>query len=580
MPRVSPIHAALSLIRLPNRWDALLIPAVFGGLFLLAWGSYQMAAAYHVGEVIPIALDPRALPEYAARTVLRMAAAMVFSLLFTFVYATIAAKNRKAEQIMIPLLDVLQSVPILGFLSVTVMGFIWLFPGSLMGPEAAAIFAIFTSQAWNMAFSFYYSLRMIPKDLYEVASVFQLSGWQRFWKLEVPYAMPNLVWNTMMSVSGGWFFVVASEAISVAGQDILLPGIGSYIAVAIREQNLAAIGYAIATMLTVIVFYDQLVFRPLIAWSEQFKLELTEGEHPPSSWMLHALRRARLLRRVLAALAALWELTARAFSAFPAKPRFPWKVRIPRHRARLLDLLWGAALACVAVGSVVLLARFVLRKAGYPEIGQVFLLGLATALRVVILVAIASLVWVPVGVWIGLRPRLAQKVQPVALFLSAFPANLLFPLAVSAIAAYQLNPEIWLSPLMILGTQWYILFNVISGAAALPNDLKEVAANLGLRGWPLWRRLLLPAVFPAYITGGLTASGGAWNASVVSEVVTWGMTTLNATGIGAYIAQQTTAGDYPRVALGIAVMSLYVIALNRLLWNRLARYAQQRFALE
>lgn len=577
---ISSLGAFRSALDLPNRWDVVIMPSVFGLLFLVAWGTRQMAAPYDLGQPIPLSLDAGNLPEYALRTTLRMVAAMAVSIVFTLVYGSLAAKSRRAGQVLVPLLDVLQSVPILGFLSITVMGFIHLFPGSLLGPEAAAIFAIFTSQAWNMAFSFYHSLRMIPKELYHVADVFHLSAWQRFWKLEVPFAMPNLVWNAMMSVSGGWFFVVASEAISVSGYNIMLPGIGSYIALAIQEKNLAAIGYAILTMLAVILIYDQLMFRPLVAWSEKFKFEFSAAEETPRSWMLALLQRARLVPKLLTALAWLWELSLKMFRRIPAKPLSLFRIKVTRRRARWFDRLWAAFLVFAAIASIVVLTRFVLSEVSYGEIGQVFLLGLITAARVTVLIALASLIWVPAGVWIGSRPALAQQVQPAVLFLAAFPANLLFPLAVSFIATYHLNPEIWLSPLMILGTQWYILFNVIAGAAALPADLREAAANTGLSGALKWRRMILPGIFPAYVTGGITASGGAWNASVVSEVVSWGDTTLTASGIGAYIAAQTAAGDHPRVALGIAVMSLYVVLLNRTLWERLYRYARARFTLE
>lgn len=577
---ISSLGALRSSVELPNRWDVIIMPSVFGLLFMVAWATRQMAAPYDLGQPIPLSLDPGNLPEYALRTTLRMAAAMAASLGFTFVYGSLAAKSRRAGQVLIPLLDVLQSVPILGFLSITVMGFIRLFPGSLLGPEAAAIFAIFTSQAWNMAFSFYHSLRMIPKELYHVADVFHLSAWQRFWKLEVPFAMPNLVWNTMMSVSGGWFFVVASEAISVSGYNIMLPGIGSYIALAIQEKNLAAIGYAIVTMLAVILIYDQIMFRPLVAWSEKFKFEFSSSDEIPGSWMLALLQRARLTPKLLAIPAWLWETSLRIFRNVPAKPLSLFRIKVTRRRARGLDRMWAAFLVAAAIASIVVLTRFVLSEVSYAEIGRVFLLGLATAARVLVLIALASLIWVPAGVWIGSRPAAAQRAQPVVLFLAAFPANLLFPLAVSFVATYHLNPEIWVSPLMILGTQWYILFNVIAGAAALPADLREAAANVGLSGALKWRRMILPGIFPAYVTGGITASGGAWNASVVSEVVSWGDTTLTASGIGAYIAAQTMAGDHPRVALGIAVMSLYVVLLNRTLWERFYRFARERLTLE
>jgi NitT/TauT family transport system permease protein len=575
----SPGQIARAVLGAPNLWDMVVFPLVLATLFAVAWGTHQMAAPYQLGEVIPISLAPGHLPEYALRTTLRMVAAMGLSLVFTFVYASIAAKYRRAEMIMIPVLDILQSVPILGFLSLTVMGFIRLFPGSLLGPEAAAIFAIFTSQAWNMTFSFYHSLRMIPHDLRWAADSFQLSMWQRFWKLEVPYGLPNLIWNAMMSMSGGWFFVVASEAISVSNQSILLPGIGSYISVAIAHKDLTAIGYAILTMLVVILIYDQFLFRPLVAWSEKFKFELSGGQELPRSLVLDLIQRSRWLPRLLALPAAVWELSLRLFRRLPAVPLSALAFGV-RRRERLFNRVALLALGVGAVIAALALARFVLGNVSLREVGWVMVLGLITGLRVFILIVLATLVWVPVGVWIGMRPVLAARAQPIVLFLSAFPANLLFPLAVVVIARHHLNVEIWLSPLMILGTQWYILFNVIAGASSIPTDLKEAAANLGMAKWQLWRRLIIPAIFPAYITGGLTASGGAWNASVVTEVVNWGATTLSATGIGAYIAEQTTAGDHPRIALGIAVMSLYVVLLNRTLWSRLYGYAQQRLALE
>ena len=574
------LQSARNFLPLPNRWDIVVLPAILGLLFWLGWGVHAMKAPFALGETLPISLDPANLPGYALRTSLRMGAALLLSLAFTFVYATLAARSRRTERILIPVLDVLQSVPILGFLSITVMGFIQLFPGSLIGPEAAAIFAIFTSQAWNMTFSLYHSLRMVPKDLYQAADVFQLSAWQRYWKVEVPFALPNLLWNTMMSVSGGWFFVVASEAISVSGQSIMLPGIGSYIALAIREQDLTAIGYAIVAMLVVVLAGDQLVFRPLVAWAERFKYEQSAATVAPASWVLTLLRRTQFMRALIVLPTHLWEWSVWLFRRVPAKPFFRLRWKITRREARLLDRLWNVLLIVATTASIVFLARFVLRGANYAEIGHVFLLGLITAARVLVLLVLASLVWVPIGVWIGLRPALAQRLQPLALFLSAFPANLLFPLVVWWIVAGQLNPEIWLSPLMILGTQWYILFNVIAGASAIPADLREAAANLGLKGWALWRRLILPAIFPAYLTGGITASGGAWNASVVAEIASWGSTTLAATGLGAYIAEQTASGDHPRVALGIAVMSLYVVALNRLVWNRLYRIAERKLTLE
>ena len=560
----------------PNLWDLVALPMVFGALALLAWGGMAMGAHYRVGETLTISLDPWHLPEYALRTVLRMAAALAASLVFSLVYAAVAAKSRAAEKIMIPLLDILQSVPILGFLSITVTGFIALFPGRLLGVECAAIFAIFTSQAWNMTFSLYQSLRTVPIELSEAARMYHLSAWQRFWRLEVPHAIPQLVWNMMMSVSGGWFFVVASEAITVSGQSILLPGIGSYIATAITERELGPIGYAVLVMLVVILLYDQLLFRPLLAWSAKFRGAAAD-EDVVRPWFLLVLQRAQFFDLLHSGVLALNRGTD-AVLAVMARQRAAR--RQPAARPARLEQLYDLALLAAAAAALVWIVAFVRETVPSGEIGWVALLGLFTAIRVVVLIALASLIWVPIGVWIGLRPRIADRAQPIVQFLAAFPANLFFPVAVVLILRFRLDPEIWLSPLMILGTQWYILFNVIAGTTGLSAELRFAAVNLGVRRALWWRRVMLPAIFPAYITGAVTAAGGAWNASIVSEVVQWGDTTLKATGIGAYIAQYTAEGDAARIALGIGVLCLYVLAFNRLLWRRLYDLAAERLRLD
>jgi NitT/TauT family transport system permease protein len=565
-------------IKLPNVWDIVAFLLVMGLVTLLAWGSCQMAVPYIPGEQIPLSLDPAHLPMYALRTVLRMVAALIASLAFTFTYATLAAKSRRAESVLVPLLDILQSVPILGFLSVTVTGFIAMFPGSLFGVELAAIFAIFTSQAWNMAFSFYQSLKTVPKELHEASVLFGLSSWQRFRKLEAPFATPGLIWNTMMSVSGGWFFVVASEAITVGKTAVTLPGIGSYVAQAIQGKDLPAIGWALLTMLLVILIYDQLLFRPLVAWAEKFKFELTESQDAAESWVLTLFQRAHLLRTLAAGIGKNVTILVEQL------PKLPRRTITLQEPSPLVMKLQGIAWYGILISGMVfggwMLISFVSSGADLTEISKVFILGLITLARVMVLLVLASLVWVPLGVIIGLNPRWATKVQPLAQFLAAFPANLLFPVAVFLMVRYRLSPEIWTAPLMILGTQWYILFNVIAGAAAIPTDLREAAQNLGLSGWRLWKHLLLPGIFPSLITGLVTASGGTWNASIVAEVVNWGSTTLTATGLGSYIAEWTEKGNYPHIVLGISVMSLYVVCINRFFWRRLYAIAQSRYRLD
>ncbi|CAO3402819.1 ABC transporter permease subunit [Azospirillum sp. 11R-A] len=569
----------------PNRWDVVALPLVIGLLALLAIGGHQMALPLNSVEEVPVTLDPWMLPEYALRSTLRMLAAMAASLLFTFTYATLAAKSRRAGMLLIPVLDVLQSVPVLGYISFTVVFFLGLFPGSVLGAECAAIFAIFTSQAWNMAFSFYQSLRTVPRDLDEAATGFGFSGWQRFWTLEAPYAAPGLVWNMMMSMSGGWFFVVASEAITVGDHTITLPGIGSYLAKAIDGQRLDAVGWAVLAMLLVILAYDQLLFRPLVAWADKFRVELTGAQEVPESWLLTLFQRTRFFRAVFAPFERMlgrlvWlRLPVGGASRGAAGGRRAGGRLLDRVPARAVDIVWYLLLAVAGLWAGWSMIAFVSSGVDWGDVGTVLLLGGATLLRVIVLIAVATLVWVPLGVLIGLRPRLAEKVQPAAQFLAAFPANLLFPVAVVAIVRFDLNPDVWLSPLMILGTQWYILFNVIAGATAFPGDLKEAAANFRIRGWQWWRDVMLPGVFPYYVTGAVTASGGSWNASIVAEAVNWGDTRLTAHGLGSYIAQATEAGDYPRIVLGIAVMSLFVILFNRLLWRPLYAFAERRLRL-
>lgn len=560
---------------LPSRYDLFAFAILFGIFIAAAHGVHVMQRPLSSLDFTPVSLEPGNLFLYALLSTLRMFAAIIASLIFTFTIATLAAKSRRAELIIVPALDILQSVPVLGFLSFTVTAFMDLFPGNEMGAELAAIFAIFTSQAWNMTFSFYQSLRTVPKDMEEVARHFRLSGWMRFWRIEAPFATPGLVWNTMMSMSGGWFFVVASEAITVGNTKVTLPGIGSYLALAIAKQDLAAVVWAILAMAVVILIYDQLVFRPVVAWADKFRVELTAKGEKPTSWVYDVFSRSGVLRfvgRYFSYWSDWWTRTLLA-----ARGRVP--AATPRGGAAG-DWLWFAAVAAAAGWGAWSIVSFVHANLTIDEVATAFSLGCVTLLRVLVLIALATLIWVPLGVWIGLRPSVAERVQPLAQFLAAFPANVMFPFFVVVIARYQLNPNIWLSPLMILGTQWYILFNVVAGASAFPADLREATTLMKLSRMQWWRDVMLPGIFPYYVTGALTAAGGSWNASIVAEVVSWGDTRIEATGLGAYIAKATEAGDMPRIVLGISVMSLFVIAFNRLLWRRLYVFAEQRLRMD
>jgi len=559
---------------LPNLYDLIIFIFIAAAFVALAYGIREMEAPLAKLDLAPVTLDPAHLPEYALRTTLRMFAAILASLLFTFVVATLAAKSRKAELIIIPALDILQSVPVLGFLTFTVAFFMRVFPGSELGAECAAIFAIFTSQAWNMCFSFYQSLRTIPADLDEVSRHFRQSGWLRFWRLEVPFAAPGLIWNTMMSMSGGWFFVVASEAITVGDTTVKLPGIGSWLALAIEQKDVGAVALAVGTMGVVILAYDQLVFRPIVAWADKFRFEQTAARDRPKSWVYDVARRTRLVRVAFGTVSSATAYLARG-RARPARRHWP----ASRARGGVADALWIAIVLAAAAYALWLVVGYVRASLGIADALTALWYGFLTLIRVAVLIAIASVIWVPIGVFIGLRPWAAQRAQPIAQFLAAFPANVLFPIAVAGIVAFRLDPNIWLSPLMVLGTQWYILFNVIAGASAFPTDLREASTIYRLRSAQWWRQVILPGIFPYYVTGALTASGGSWNASIVAEVANWGDIKLKAAGLGAYIADATQAGDYPRVVLGIGVMSFFVVMINRLLWRPLYRFAERRFRM-
>ncbi|MBV9053178.1 MAG: ABC transporter permease subunit [Hyphomicrobiales bacterium] len=566
----------------PNQYDLAAIGLILAALVLVVAGGRQMAAPMAGLERSPISLDPGNLPAYAMRTTLRMFAGVIASLIFTFVFATLAAKSRKAEIVIIPTLDILQSIPVLGFLTFTVTFFLGLFPSSQLGAELAVIFAIFTAQAWNMAFSFYQSLRSVPRDLDDVSCAFHMSGWQRFWRLEVPFATPGLVWNTMLSMSGAWFFIVASEAISVGDTTIKLPGIGAYLSLAIDQADVRAVLYAVATMAIVILLYDQFIFRPIVAWADKFRVETTASQARPKSWVYDLARRTRLVQAITEPIgSALSAIAMARLSRLVPKPRFRLATRAPSSgSSKALDLAWVAIVLAVAAWGFWTIYNYVSETLTLADAASAFGLAAITLLRVLALIALSTLIWVPIGVWVGLRPAWTERIQPLAQFLAAFPANVLYPIAVIAIVRFELDPNIWLTFLIMLGAQWYILFNVIAGASVFPNDLKEAASVLGLRSWNWWRRVILPGIFPYFVTGALTASGGAWNASIVAEIVKWGDTTLKAKGIGAYIAQATTDGDYPRVVLGIAAMSIFVIVFNRLVWRKLYAVAAERTRLD
>ena len=572
MPDTS-LTSTASIRRVPNIFDLAAIICIAAGLIAVGNAARHTLAPLTAPEAATIHLDPSYLPGYALRTTLRMFAALGLSLLFTFTYASWAAKSRRARLVLIPVLDILQSLPIFGFLTFTVTFFLGLFPGQVIGAELAVVFVIFTSQAWNMAFSMYQSLTTVPSDLDEATRGFRLTSWQRFWRLEVPFAMPGLIWNMMMSMSGGWFALVVSEAVSVGNTNFTLPGVGSYVQAALEARNIHAVIYAIITMFLVILGYDQLLFRPLVAWSAKFRMETTQEEQGDDPWMLALLRRTRFLR-FLATTAGDGFFAISGLRLWRGRPK---PVRIEDTPNRGIDILWLGILGVIVSLAIYRIVTFCVGgHLTLADLGTALLMGLYTLTRVVILMALATVFWVPIGVMIGLRPVLAKRVGAAAQFLAAFPSNLLFPIFVVFIIHFSLNPDIWLTPLIILGAQWYILFNVVAGANAFPGDLREAARNFRVGGLLWWRRVILPGIFPYFVTGAITASGGAWNAAVIAEIVRWGPTTLKAHGLGAYIQEAMVAGDSARVLLGMVVMASFVLSFNRLVWRPMYAYSSRR----
>lgn len=561
----------------PNYWDMIALMLVLAVISALAWNARQMTVPYALGQMIPVSLDPIHLPGYALRTVTRMLIALFFSLLFTFIFGTWAAKSPRARLLIIPVIDICQSIPVLGFLSAAIVTFIALFPGSLLGPECAAILAIFTSQAWNMTLGFYQTVRSVPMELREAADMFHLSAWQRFWRIDVPFSMPGLLWNTMLSMSASWFFVVASEAVSVANQNIMLPGMGSYIAIAIQHANVHAILYAIMTMFFVILIYDQLLFRPLLAWADKFRAEQSAPEQEVKSWVIDLFHRTRLLRKLGIQIQYFMDyLVNLAIFRSSDKPVIAnWQVR----HAHLLDQLWNIVLALLVISGAVYSLFYIEKHLPWSSIWQIFYFGCLTTLRVFSVIIISSIIWVPLGVWIGLHPRVAFIVRPLAQFLAAFPANFLYPVVVMMIVHYHLRVDIWVTLLMVLGVQWYILFNVIAGASLIPKDLLQATDNFAVTGWLRWRRLLLPSIFPYFVTGAITAAGGAWNASIVAEVISWGHIKLVASGLGAFIANSTELGNFTNMALGIGMMCVLVLLFNHIVWRPLYVYVEKHFQM-
>lgn len=516
------------------------------------------------------------LPYYTLRSVFRMMLALIASLIFTIVYGSLAARSRRLGKVLIPLLDILQSVPILGFLSATVTIWLVIFPGSMMGVEAASIFAIFTSQAWNMTFSFHRSLLSEPKELDEAVRSLQLTHWQRFWVLDMPNAMIPLLWNCMMSVGGGWFFLTASEMISVNNHTYALPGVGSFVAQSAAENKLGNIWWAILSMIVVVLAIDFFLWKPLTAWAERFRITQSASDEERKSAVLTLIRHSHadeVISKLFSPIREWLEIITRPFGRTGSQ--WPRKA----SQRKLGDLVFNIVMAVLILGLAAQMLYFVATRTGLQEFATAGALGALTFARVAVLIFVSSLIWVPVGVYIGMNPKISRIMQPVVQILASFPANFVFPFAMMWFMAWHIDLGWGSIILMALGTQWYILFNVIAGASAIPDDLREMTRSFRLNRLLKWKTLVLPAIFGSWCTGGITAAGGAWNASIVSEIVEYGKNHMATQGLGAYITNATTVGDSVKTLVGVTVMSLIVVLSNRLFWTPLQRYSAKRFVL-
>ena len=563
-------------VRTPRAVDTVIILALIGLIYALAQAASLWSAP--LATHVEIDLAPATLPGYALASLLRMAAAYVLSMVFSLTYGRVTASGPWAERLLLPVLDILQSVPILSFMPGVVLALVALFPRNNVGLELAAIVLIFTSQAWNLAFSFYQSLRTIPAELREAAIIARLTSWRRFTKLELPFATIGLVWNSMISWAGGWFFLMAAEQFTLGDKDFRLPGLGSYLKTAADAGDVGALMLGLATLIVIIVLLDQLVWRPLVAWSEKFRFEQTESGEAATSAVLTALRRSRVIEwlqeEALPALGDALEQLKRPIR-MPVRPRPAGRGRPGGASQVVVIVLLAAAALWGGLAIRELLAGMTAEDwSALPAAAG------ATLLRTFAALLIGTLWTVPLGVRVGLNPRLARRAQPLVQMAASIPATALFPVLLLVFLGLPGGLNVAAVALMLLGTQWYLLFNVIAGAQSIPSDLREAAAIYQVSGWRRWRTLILPAIFPYLMTGLITATGGAWNASIVSEYVTFGNQTFQTVGLGALIADAASGGNYARLAAATIAMAALVLTINRVLWRRLYVTAEQRYHLD
>ncbi|MBX3064890.1 MAG: ABC transporter permease subunit [Anaerolineae bacterium] len=527
-----------------------------------------------------IDLSPRLLPYYALLSIGRMLAAYLLSIVFSLTFGYFAATKPAAERIMLPLLDVLQSVPILSFLPVVLLGLTAILPDGF-AVEFAAVVLIFTSQAWNITYSFYQSLKTLPKELREASAVFKFNWWWRFRRMELPFSAIGLLWNSIMSWAGGWFFLMAAETFTVGDRDFRLAGLGSYLQQAAHNNNTSAILWGLGTLIVVVVLLDQLVWRPLLKWADKFKVEMVENDNPPTSWFFDLLSHSRLANAFTSnvLVAGLRRLDRRFGKASLSGGEASAPLEsAPSKRIRFSQIV--LAILILGIGYGVLQLLGLLLTVPLADYGRIVIGTLSTALRVFISLIVALLWTIPLGVAIGSNARLATFLQPVVQVVASIPATALFPVLLLALINLPGGLNLAAVLLMLLGTQWYILFNVIAGAASIPQDLRYTTDLLRFKGWNRWRKLILPALFPYLVTGLITAGGGAWNASIVAEYTTFGDKSYSVTGLGALISEATANGNFALLAASTLTMIIVVVCLNRYFWRRLYRLAEEQYRME
>lgn len=543
-------------------------------ILTLGYGWHEMHSIYDTKHITPIGLSSKNLPYYTLRTTMRLLIGLVFSLIFAVGGGAISAKYTPIRRVMLPFVNFMESVPLVGFLTFTTIYFLSIFPHSVMGLECAAIFGVFTGQAWNMMLAVYQTLRIVPNELVEAANIFGYNGWQRFWRLEFPYTIPGLLWNTMVSQAAAWFALVASEAIPVKDKTIAMPGVGSYIATALAHGDMRAMIYAILALIINIIILDQLLFRPLVKWSARFKYEDLASVNQNTSWCYDCLSKSVVCDHIRQASSVMIRVIL-------------YKLPILCRRAKLdsifiiarLNYLWAKIWYVLVISACVFYGIKLWEY--FPKHDLVLMPNMMflTAVRVFVAMILSILIFVPIGVWIGMNPKLVRFFQPIIQILAALPSNIFYPIMAVYLIAFHQNLNWWSIVLIMLGTQWYVLFNVIAGVTTIPNQLTEVTTAFHVRGKMWWKKFMLPAIFPYIVTGIISAAGGAWNATITSEILQWGNVTISATGLGAYIADATNNSHNPPAALGCVAMCLMVALCIVFIWHPLYNLAENRFKI-